>query len=154
MSRYIDAESLCEGRVGNDPVVIAANCEPTANVREIKYIKWKTTRNSNGWTLFECPNCGEARWRYDATIPNFCCNCGAESGTKKDNVIKSDCVYFYLEEDMGKSIPCCSKKSHRGICLCDTNNHYLDNCDGCDSYQKNEERLLFEQKALNTGRNR
>ncbi len=59
---------------------------------------------------------------------------------QKDNVIKSDCVYFYLEEDMGKSIPCCSKKVHRGICNCDQNNHFLDNCDGCDSYTVREVR--------------
>ena len=84
MPRYIDADSLCEGRVSNDPVVIAAKCEPTANVREIVYIKWKTTRNNNGWTLIECPNCGEARWRYDTTLPNFCWNCGAEKDERSD----------------------------------------------------------------------
>ena len=58
----------------------------------------------------------------------------------KDNVIKTDCVYLYLEEDMGKSIPCCSKKARRGICNCDKNNHFLDNCDGCDSYTVREVR--------------
>lgn len=30
MARYIDADKLIEGRVENDPVVIAANCELAA----------------------------------------------------------------------------------------------------------------------------
>lgn len=35
MSRYIDADKLCEGRVSNDPVVIAVKCEPTADVEKV-----------------------------------------------------------------------------------------------------------------------
>lgn len=41
MGRLIDAEELIKGRVGNDPVVIAAKCAPTAydSDRVIRQIK-------------------------------------------------------------------------------------------------------------------
>lgn len=41
MSRYIDADKLCEGRVNNDPVVIAAKCEPTADVEPVRHGHWQ-----------------------------------------------------------------------------------------------------------------
>jgi hypothetical protein len=33
--RLIDANALCEGRVSNDPVVIAAKCAPTIDAVEV-----------------------------------------------------------------------------------------------------------------------
>lgn len=41
MPRYVDVEKLCEGRVSNDPVVIAAECEPTADVAPVVHAKWE-----------------------------------------------------------------------------------------------------------------
>lgn len=35
MSRLIDADALIEGRVGNDPVVIAAKCAPTVDAVDV-----------------------------------------------------------------------------------------------------------------------
>ena len=44
--RPIDAEALCDGRVCNDPVVIAAKCDPTVDavpvVRCYECRKWRT----------------------------------------------------------------------------------------------------------------
>lgn len=44
--RPIDADALCEGRVSNDPVVIAAKCAPTLDYAPVVRCKdcmwWKT----------------------------------------------------------------------------------------------------------------
>ena len=44
MARYIDADKLIEGRVENDPVVIAANGEPTADDETKEILKDKFER--------------------------------------------------------------------------------------------------------------
>ena len=38
--RLIDADELINGRVSNDPVVIAAKCAPTIDAAPVKYGKW------------------------------------------------------------------------------------------------------------------
>jgi hypothetical protein len=51
-------------------------------------------------------------------------------------MLKTDCIYFNYEEDMGKSIPYCKVKKHKCTpCLCDTDDsNYIDNCDDCNEY--------------------
>ena len=58
--RLIDADLLIEGRVENDPVVIAAKCAPTAYdpdkvVAELK----KESESSCGMYTARCPYIGE-----------------------------------------------------------------------------------------------
>ena len=67
MARYIDADKLIEGRVENDPVVIAANCTPTADVQEVKCGEWIDDT---------CSQCGYGVMPWNAI--NYCPNCGAK----------------------------------------------------------------------------
>lgn len=82
MSRYIDADRLCEGRVSNDPVVIAAKCEPTADVAEVRHGEWEYLNLSECW---QCSDCG-VLMRIDGTPKdnylNYCPNCGAKMDGK------------------------------------------------------------------------
>ncbi len=40
MAEYIDREKLIEGRVSNDPVRVAAMCEPLSDVEPVKHGWW------------------------------------------------------------------------------------------------------------------
>ena len=68
MARYINADKLIEGRVENDPVVIAANCAPTANVKEVVYGEWDDE------SICSVCGCGVTPWN----AMNYCPNCGAK----------------------------------------------------------------------------
>ena len=79
MPIYIDAEELCEGMVSNDPVVIAAKCEPTADVEPVRHAHW--IRKSHEWDFspyfyidFTCSNCDI---REQDKAP-YCRYCGAK----------------------------------------------------------------------------
>lgn len=61
MARYIDADHLCEGRVCNDPVVIAAKCEPTADVQEVKHGRWQKCYRGGSPLWDEETVCSECR---------------------------------------------------------------------------------------------
>lgn len=79
MPRYIDADKLIEGRVSNDPVVIAANAEPTANVAEVKHGEWISTGTGYTW----CYYCSECGWKDGYPFNdrfNYCPHCGAKMG--------------------------------------------------------------------------
>lgn len=39
--RPIDADYITEGRVSNDPVVIAAKCAPTIDAIPVEWIEWR-----------------------------------------------------------------------------------------------------------------
>lgn len=73
--RLIDADALCEGRVSNDPVVIAAKCAPSVDAEPVRHGEWvrrksnvyctvcnKGYRISNGganvFKFKRCPECG------------------------------------------------------------------------------------------------
>ena len=86
MARYINADKLIEGRTENDPVVIAANCEPTANVQEVKHGEWIGYDTISSKDVDGCGNikrerkyyrCSECR-KGSAVKNRFCPNCGAE----------------------------------------------------------------------------
>lgn len=70
MPRYIDADKLCEGRVSNYPVVIAAKCEPTADVRELVFCKDCQHRRRLKFSKYTC--------KFSPVIPTndfgFCCH--------------------------------------------------------------------------------
>lgn len=55
--RLIDANALCEGRVSNDPVVIAAKCAPTIDAVEVVRCR-------------ECKRFREYSEEYKATVKN------------------------------------------------------------------------------------
>lgn len=85
MPRYIDADKLCEGRVSNDPVVIAAGCEPTADAQKIVHAHWITNFSS---TRLLCSHCRQGRthkafipthglYKHYEPFPVYCENCGA-----------------------------------------------------------------------------
>lgn len=69
MARYIDADKLIEGRVENDPVVIAANCEPAADVQEVSCGK----QGIYTGTLYYCSTCGHL-----SNCEYYCSVCGAK----------------------------------------------------------------------------
>lgn len=72
MPRYIDADKLCEGRVSNDPVVIAAKCELTADVQEVKHGHW--TMSDDGAAV--CSSCKRKMNPYLYGY-HYCAMCGA-----------------------------------------------------------------------------
>lgn len=54
-------------------------------------------------------------------------------------MLKTDCIYFEYEEDMGKSIPYCKVKKHKCTpCMCDTESNYIDDCYDCDRYVRKD----------------
>ena len=58
-------------------------------------------------------------------------------------MLRTDCVNFEYDHDMGKSIPCCKiTKCNFTACHCDTGTHYIDDCDGCDKYERRDYSLL------------
>lgn len=74
--RLIDADALCEGRVCNDPVVIAAKCAPTIDAEPVR----PATYNASG----DCTNCGypmPIEDKRDVIFPGevkYCYHCGAK----------------------------------------------------------------------------
>ena len=74
MSRYIDADKLCEERVSNDPVVIAAKCMPTADVKPIVRGEWVDNGISDS-VLAKCSVCGIV---WGSVTFDFCPGCGAD----------------------------------------------------------------------------
>lgn len=86
MTKYIDADALCKGRVSNDPVLIAVKCEPAADVAEVVHGEWLNFVGD--YVTAECSVCGEC---YDPSDFNdkehfdmfkqlykYCPNCGAK----------------------------------------------------------------------------
>lgn len=88
MSRYIDADALCEAFTRfvrkannhdfeptpnwNDAISIFHSM-PLADVAPVVHGEWKLN-NLNGFKIYDCSNCGihmEARW-------NYCPHCGAD----------------------------------------------------------------------------
>lgn len=82
MPRYIDADELIKGRVSNDPVVIAAGVEPTANVQEVRHGKWVLykPRRENRNATYKCSECKKVCSSYynDVGGWNYCPHCGAK----------------------------------------------------------------------------
>lgn len=80
MSRYIDADKLCDGRVSNDPVVIAAKCAPEEDVAPVVHARWYYHYRLK---KFVCLNCGFEQRRK----PNFkfCPQCSAKMDEEKRN---------------------------------------------------------------------
>lgn len=79
MSRYVDADKLCEGRVSNDPVVIAVSCEPTADVKEVVRGEW--IKDDYGSYIKICSICGKKPLATPNGVPSysdFCPHCGAD----------------------------------------------------------------------------
>ena len=70
--RLVDANVLIEGRVCNDPIVIAVKYAPTV---EPKRGKWEDTPNGK-----HCSVCGAypAKNQIIGFINNFCFYCGAD----------------------------------------------------------------------------
>lgn len=75
MPKYIDADELIKFRVINDPVVIAVNAAPAADVQKVRHGKWQTIIDLNGivegWLHEEC---GRQVTSKDA----YCPECGAK----------------------------------------------------------------------------
>lgn len=74
--RLIDADELCEGRVDNDPVVIAAKCAPTIDPESLlPRGHWKTRGRA-----IVCSICAEPYFCQDYEKPKYkyCPNCGAK----------------------------------------------------------------------------
>lgn len=76
MSKYIDAEKLCEGLVSNDPVVIAAKCAPEEDVAPVVHANWK---NTIIFYLWSCSNC-QVR---EPVRSLYCPWCGAKMDKKE-----------------------------------------------------------------------
>lgn len=53
--RLIDADGLCEGRVENDPIVIAAKCAPTVDPENLRL---------------------HGDWLFDDDMDRYCSRCG------------------------------------------------------------------------------
>lgn len=69
MPRYIDTDKLIAGRVSNDPIVIAVNEEPSADVAEVKRGRWIFYE---GYCM--CSLCK----KLFCTDSNYCGYCGAK----------------------------------------------------------------------------
>ena len=96
--KYIDAYYLMEGRVSNDPVVIAVKCAPAADVQEVKHSHWTQVSvtdyqsvdgNDVSIASMFCPNC--KRWNSKVYLygnptehVNYCPFCGAKMGGWKE----------------------------------------------------------------------
>lgn len=94
MSRYIDADKLCKDRVENDPVVIAAKCEPTADVEPVRHGHWKHEITEIGIPKLHyivCSKClkgynhVDVFWLHGGTGEsfNYCPQCGAKMDGKE-----------------------------------------------------------------------
>ena len=78
--KYIDADYLTEGRVSNDPVVIAVKCAPAADVQEVKHGEWvlvKPRRKGRNAT-YKCTVCNQLYSSYYNDVQEWThCPCGA-----------------------------------------------------------------------------
>ena len=79
MSKYIDRDELIKGRVENDPVRIAALCEPTADVAPVEHGKW-IIHGDNLFPLGSTLECSVCHEHENITLVNnnYCPNCGAK----------------------------------------------------------------------------
>jgi hypothetical protein len=90
--------------LGFDEGCIAVDFEPAADVVEVKHGEWIESF-SNGVWHYDCPFCddGYATSGRDTTPPNYCSNCGARLGERKEQK-QTDCLtcrYFVeCEPDM------------------------------------------------------
>lgn len=82
MAEYIDRDHLIEGLVSNDPVRIAAICEPVADVAPVVHARWVFGQSlySESW-LYRCTNCDG----YTEDNPPYCSNCGAKMDGKEQD---------------------------------------------------------------------
>lgn len=85
--RLIDADELCEGRVCNDPVVIAAKCAPTIEAEPVRHGKWEKVEEESTPldTVWKCNNdkCGCKVGAYGIFTPYglgyiYCPKCGTK----------------------------------------------------------------------------
>lgn len=82
MSRYIDAEKLCE--FARNHINKSVDCNdimrfPFADVQEVKHGKWELI----GKNLSKCTSCGCARNIKTQFGWNFCPVCGARMGEEE-----------------------------------------------------------------------
>lgn len=82
MSRYIDAEKLCE--LVRNHVTRAVDCNdimrfPAADVTEVRRGKWEPARKN----VSKCTKCGCARDIRTQFGWNFCPVCGAKMGEEE-----------------------------------------------------------------------
>ena len=82
MSRYIDAEKLCE--FARNHIKKSVDCNdimrfPFADVQEVKHGKWELI----GKNLSKCTSCGCARNIKTQFGWNFCPVCGARMGEEE-----------------------------------------------------------------------
>ena len=82
MSRYIDAEKLCE--FARNHINKSVDCNdimrfPTADVQEVKHGKWELI----GKNVSKCTSCGCARNIKTQFGWNFCPVCGARMGEEE-----------------------------------------------------------------------
>lgn len=80
--RPIDADALCEGRVSNDPVVIAAKCAPTLDCAPVVHGEWKYYHKLNKAVCLSCSFERDLDADFGKAI---CCpNCGAKMDGGKE----------------------------------------------------------------------
>lgn len=79
MSKYINSDELIKFRVSNDPVVIAVNAAPAADVQEVRHGKWKECFEDWRHQIQgnKCSACGFEIYG-DISNFNYCPNCGAK----------------------------------------------------------------------------
>ena len=83
--RLIDADALCNGMVGNDPVVIAAQCAPTIDPYKHGEWTWKQCVSVDDEYDLICSRCksicdgyyDDENGEYLFKKSRFCPNCGA-----------------------------------------------------------------------------
>ncbi|MDE6148580.1 MAG: hypothetical protein K2F81_00580 [Ruminococcus sp.] len=85
MAKYIDVDKLIEGRVSNDPVVIAANVEPAADVEPVVRCKDCEfyTNNSNDKNLRKGYCNRIPQYCFDKRKPDDFCSLGARMDGEK-----------------------------------------------------------------------
>lgn len=84
MSRYIDAEKLCE--LARNLITKSVDCNdimrfPIADVQEVKHGKWQLI----GKNVSKCTVCGCVRNIRTQFGWNFCPVCGAKMGDKEND---------------------------------------------------------------------
>lgn len=84
--RLIDADVLCEGRVCNDPVVIAIKCAPTIDVVEV--VRCKDCEEYIPW--LDGKICGRIGSYYGNTKPNDFCSRGVKRTNAKEEDHETD----------------------------------------------------------------